>query len=184
LLRLLAFKPDKAAEKKTLKTAEVAPVSAPLQVTQAPSATATALNLAAVPVPVTVDSSLSDRWFEIVEQLSQAQKIQAMTRELALQSQLLQAGEAVWTLQVERESLASPANVDRLQSALQAQGHTVSLKVTVGAATDSPAIRIARQQQERILQVEQEVTSHPLVQYLIQNFDAKIVPGSIQSLSQ
>jgi len=233
LLRLLAFKPDNAAEKKTLKTAEAPLVSAPFQATPTRSAPEAVFSspvvIAPVPVPQTaaqsaiapvrmpstlegsvsssstaataslaadsiqtttdsasiaVDTSLSDQWYGLVEQLMQAQKIQAMTRELALQSQLLQAGEAVWTLLVERESLASTANVERLQSALQAQGQAVSLQVQLGAVTDSPAMRIARLQQLRLQQAEQEVTSHPLVQYFIQNFDAKIVPGSIKPLSQ
>jgi len=228
LLRLLAFKPDRVAEKKTLKTAEATlqpiplrpasnplltppAVPAPVPVSQSPapsviapermpsatewpvpsSTTAASASPFTDSIPISTDSasiqadtSLSDQWYGLVEQLMQAQKIQAMTRELALQSQLLQAGDSVWILQVERESLASTANVERLQSALQAQGQAVSLQVQLGAVTDSPALRMARLQQLRLQQAEQEVTSHPLVQYFIQHFDAKIVPGSIKPLSQ
>ena len=86
-------------------------------------------------------------------------------------------------LQAERESLSSAANVERLQTALQAHGHAVQLQVQSGAVSDSPAKRIAQQQQQRLQQAEQAVMNHPFVQQLMQSFDAKIVPGSIKPLS-
>jgi DNA polymerase-3 subunit gamma/tau len=122
-------------------------------------------------------------WHGLVEQLLLAQKIQAMTRELAMQSQLITRIDDKWTLQVERESLTSPANLERLQTALQSIGHELTLNVQIGAVSDTPALRMALRQQQRLEQSEQEVLSHPLVQQLMQTFDAKIVPGSIKPLA-
>jgi DNA polymerase-3 subunit gamma/tau len=130
------------------------------------------------------DTALGDVWFALVQDLAQGQKIQAMTRELAMQAQLLSQHDMQWVLQVERESLASAANVERLQNALADSGHAVSLTVQLGAVTDSPAMRITQEQQQRMQQAEQSVMNHPLVQQLMQTFDAKIVPGSIKPLSQ
>ena len=202
LLRLLAFKPDASAEKKTLKTAESPPVavSKPAAVPVAAAfPVAAALPVAAFapvqpvtrdqapPTPLTpaVTPTQADAglWHGLVEQLLQAQKIQAMTRELAMQSQLVAQQDTVWTLQVERESLTSAANLERLQAALQSLGHAVSLNVQIGAVSDTPALRMAQRQQQRMQEAEQAVLGHPLVQQLIQTFDAKIVPGSIKPLA-
>ncbi len=225
LLRLLAFKPQSPAEKKTLKTAEAPPLAGskpvmpdtsaarvqpkPLAAT-VPAAIPVVLAQAAEPVspaPVAAPEiekpqlhaspaeamhspeqtpaahAQAELWHSLVEQLLQAQKIQAMTRELAMQSQLVAQHDTAWTLQVERESLTSPANLERLQTALQSIGHELTLNVQIGAVSDTPALRMALRQQQRLQQAEQEVLSHPLVQQLMQTFDAKIIPGSIKPLA-
>jgi len=129
------------------------------------------------------DNTLAEAWFVVVEQLVTAQKIQAMTRELAMQSQCVQREATRWVLQVERESLVSPANVERLQNALHEAGHSVTLVTQIGDVTDSPAIRLAQKQQQRLSDVEEEILNDPVVQQLITEFDAKIVPGSIKTLT-
>jgi len=225
LLRLLAFKPDASAEKKTLKTAEAPSVAAsspvlpdtttarapPKPLAAAVPPAAALVHAKAVesvsPAPLAapeMDKPLSEArqvkpmhspeqapaahedaelWHGLVEQLLLAQKIQAMTRELAMQSQLITRIDDKWTLQVERESLTSAANLERLQTALQSIGHELTLNVQIGAVSDTPALRMALRQQQRLEQSEQEVLSHPLVQQLMQTFDAKIVPGSIKPLA-
>jgi DNA polymerase-3 subunit gamma/tau len=50
---------------------------------------------------------------------------------------------ADWLLRVERESLNQTASRERLQSALAAAGHPVTLAVEIGAVSDSPARRNA-----------------------------------------
>ena len=207
LLRLLAFKPEGAAQKKTLKTAEApqlaapsatapiakpaappvpkaaaqatAPISKPTVAAEPPTQLATPANPSATLEP----TPLGNDWFEVVQQLVKAQLIQAMTRELAMQSQLLQKDATTWVLQVERESLNSPSNRERLQLALQALGHAVSIKVQLGPVTDTPAKRITTQQNERQQAAEDEIMNDPLVQQLIREFDATIVPGSIKPLA-
>ncbi len=213
LLRLFAFKPtSQSAEKKTLKSAEALPVAVGVTPAKAHTSGAIAsavLSIAPAPVAVTTtavstnhhnagmaassetrpqpiassDNTLAEAWFVVVEQLVTAQKIQAMTRELAMQSQCVQREATRWVLQVERESLVSPANVERLQNALHEAGHSVTLVTQIGDVTDSPAIRLAQKQQQRLSDVEEEILNDPVVQQLITEFDAKIVPGSIKTLT-
>jgi DNA polymerase-3 subunit gamma/tau len=135
-------------------------------------------------------SSEGDRWCELVAALNAKQAISALVRELAMQSQCLQAppeestvGEAaVWKLRVERETLRTPAQVEKLQAAMSAHhGHPVQLQVVAGVAQDSPALRAQALRERRQQEAEQIIMSDPLVQSLIQQFPgARIVPGSIR----
>ena len=214
LLRLLAFKPEGAAEKKTLKTAEAqsfaapaaraaaptskpaapqareieaakatAPISKPAVAAEPPAKLPAPANPSATSTATLQPTTLGNDWFEVVQQLVKAQLIQAMTRELAMQSQLVQQDATAWVLQVERESLNSPSNRERLQLALQALGHPVSISVQLGPVQDTPAKRITTQHHERQQAAEAEIMNDPLVQQLIRDFDATIVPGSIKPLA-
>ena len=183
LLRLLAFKPAKAeAEKKTLKTASEIVTTAPrLPTPPAAPASAPPIPKAAATLP-TNDSALGGQWLSVVQDMVKAQLIQAMTRELAMQSQLMAQADGVWHLQVESESLNSASNRDRLQLALQSLGHAVTLQVAQGPVQDSPARRITALQQQRMAQAEADILNHPSVQRLIQEYDAKIIPGTLRLL--
>ena len=183
LLRLLAFKPAKAeAEKKTLKTAsEIVTTALRLPTPPAAPASAPPIPKAAATLP-TNDSALGGQWLSVVQDMVKAQLIQAMTRELAMQSQLMAQADGVWHLQVESESLNSASNRDRLQLALQSLGHAVTLQVAQGPVQDSPARRITALQQQRMAQAEADILNHPSVQRLIQEYDAKIIPGTLRLL--
>jgi len=160
LLRLLAFKPAAEAEKKSLK-------SAPETVTVALTPS---------------DSPLGEQWLSVVQDLVKAQLIQAMTRELAMQSQLMAQADGVWHLQIESATLNNASNRERLQLALQSLGHAVSLQVQQGPVQDSPAQRITSLQQQRMAQAQSDILNHPSVQHLIKEYDAKIVPGTLRLL--
>ncbi len=183
LLRLLAFKPVHAeAEKKTLKTASEPVTAAPRpSVPSAPPAVAPPVPKAVATLP-THDSALGEQWLAVVQDMVKAQLIQAMTRELAMQSQLMAQADGVWHLQVESESLNSTSNRERLQLALQSLGHAVTLQVAHGPVQDSPARRITALQQQRMAQAEADILNHPSVQRLIKEYDAKIIPGTLRLL--
>ena len=123
-----------------------------------------------------------DFWAEMVAQLQTSEAITALVRELALQSQLLAREEGVWRLRVASESLARPATCERLQAALHAAGHTVRLQVALGTVSDSPSKRNARAAAARMDAAIELIQNDPLVQSLVQDWGAKIVPGSIQPL--
>jgi DNA polymerase III subunit gamma/tau len=186
LLRLLAFKPVQAeAEKKTLKTASettsaVVRPPAPSAPPAPPAAAPTAPKAAAT-LP-TNDSAFGEQWLSVVQDMVKAQLIQAMTRELAMQSQLMAQDYGVWHLQVESESLNSASNRERLQLALQSLGHAVTLQVAQGPVQDSPARRITALQKQRMAQAEADILNHPSVQRLINEYDAKIIPGTLRLL--
>jgi DNA polymerase-3 subunit gamma/tau len=121
-----------------------------------------------------------DFWHATVKELVAREAVTALVRELALQSQLVARDEGHWMLRVERESLNQPASRDRLQAALRSAGHDVQLAVEVGAVVDSPARRNAAAAHARQKAAEEIILKDPLVQDLMRDFGAKIVPGSIK----
>ncbi|OGB01316.1 MAG: DNA polymerase III, subunit gamma and tau [Burkholderiales bacterium RIFCSPHIGHO2_12_FULL_61_11] len=129
-------------------------------------------------------SPLGDAWRQTVNQLVAAEAVAALPRELALQSELCSQAGGVWTLRVERESLNQSAARDKLQAALQqALGEPgLKLVVEVGAVTDSPARRNAAALAERQRAAEEMIKNDPLVQDMIRDWGARIVPGSIKAV--
>jgi DNA polymerase-3 subunit gamma/tau len=130
--------------------------------------------------PVVRPSAEGDFWCATVQALVTNESITAMARELALQAQLIARDEGQWLLRIERESLNQAGNRDRLVTALAAAGYPVRLVIEVGRVSDSPAKRNAAATAERQLAAEKIVFDDPLVQALMRDFGAKIVPGSIK----
>ena len=131
------------------------------------------------------DAALGDAWSQIVNQLVAAESIAALTRELALQSELCSREDSLWVLRVERESLSQPAAREKLQLALQTALADTALKLTVqvGAVTDTPARRNSAALAERQRAAEALIQNDPFVQDMIRDWGARIVPGSIKSVS-
>ncbi|MBE0475291.1 DNA polymerase III subunit gamma/tau [Rhodoferax sp.] len=121
-----------------------------------------------------------DFWYATVQALIATEAITAMVRELALQSQLVARDQDQWLLRVERESLNQSGSRERLAAALAAAGYPVQLVAEVGRVTDSPARRNAAKAAQAQLAAEKIVFDDPLVQSLMRDFGAKIVPGSIK----
>ena len=132
--------------------------------------------------PIVVPTPEGDFWHATVQKLIEAQAITAMVRELALQSQLVARDEDQWILRVERESLNQAGSRERLIQALQTLGLTVNLAVEVGRVTDSPGRRNASASAERQMAAEQRIHQAPFVQRMMQEFGARVVPGSIRPL--
>ncbi|AVT12922.1 DNA polymerase III subunit gamma/tau [Paracidovorax avenae] len=121
-----------------------------------------------------------DVWHATVMQLVAAEAINALVRELALQSQLVARDADHWLLRVERESLNQPTARERLRAALEAAGFARQISVEVGAVIDSPARRNAHVAAERQRRAQEIVENDPYVQALVRDFGARIVPGSIK----
>ncbi len=138
--------------------------------------------LAPESMPSFVTSADGDFWFATVQSLVQSEAVTAMTRELALQSQLVARDTDQWLLRVERESLNQAGNRERLRSALAGAGIAVNLAVEIGRVADSPAKRLAAAAAQAQLSAEKIVFADPQVQALMRDFAAKIVPGSIKPL--
>jgi DNA polymerase III subunit gamma/tau len=205
LLRLLAFKPSAAqnlqasaptAQKKTLTTtpspvlatgteqvaSAVRVASAPIEVKTLAVREASEPSQRAAPRTVVL-SEEGHFWTETVRALIAAESINALVRELALQSQLIARDTDQWQLRIESESLNQGPARERLQTALQSLGYSVKLVVEIGKVTDSPAMRNAAALAEKQRAAEDLIQSDPLVQNMIQEFGAKIVPGSIKLIS-
>ncbi len=196
MLRMLAFQPD-SAEKKTLKirregtpSASVTPPGAPpppmAQPVHGPAEPVVSVPLAASAAPAsppaTTNSALADVWCTVVNRLVEADAITALTRELALQSVLVEQTATDWVIQVSNPALNQNSARDRLQAALQAHGHAVALNVRTGIADDTPARRNAAAAQARLHDAEQTLLNDAFVQAMMRDFGGKIVPGSVQAL--
>ena len=125
-------------------------------------------------------SEEGDFWHQTVMGLVAAEAINALARELALQSQLVARDVDQWLLRVERETLNQGATRERLQNALAGAGHAVRLAIEVGAVVDSPALRNKAAAEARQLAAEQAIMGDPDVQALMRQWDARIVPGSLK----
>ena len=120
---------------------------------------------------------------QTVRNLISSEAINALVREFALQSQLIARDTDQWHLRIESESLNQGVARERLQTALHDAGHPVKLVVEIGKVSDSPAQRNAVALAEKQKAAEDLIHSDPLVQAMVQDFGAKIVPGSIKLIS-
>ena len=165
-----------AAQPEVVPPADVAPV--PVR-----RAAESKTDLGAMPSSaVLVPTEDGDYWADVVRQLIQAEAIQALVRELALQSQLVARDTDQWMLRVERESLNQASTRERLAQALASQGYSVRLVVEIGRVTDSPGRRQAAASAERQQAAEKIILEDPFVQAMMRDFGAKIVPGSIKPI--
>ncbi len=121
-----------------------------------------------------------DFWLGIVQELIQSELIQSLARELALQSQLIAREPDSWLLRIERESLRTVNSVERLTKGLAQLGHNLELRFELAPVQDSPAMRLAQIAFENQQIAEAKILNDPFVLQLMQEFDAKIVPGSIK----
>ena len=133
-------------------------------------------------VPTIVATPEGEFWHKLVMEMSAAETINALVRELGLQSQLVARDTDTWMLRVERESLNSTMSRERLQKALETAGYPVRLTVEVGRVQDSPAKRNAAAAAQRQAGAEAIILNDAYVQSLMRDYGAKIVPGSIKPL--
>ncbi len=159
------------------------PVSAPLAESISPAERAVSIEL-----PPPGADPLSDRWADVVAQLNAKGAITALVRELAMQAQCVaqqdEGGQSMWRLRVDRESLCSETNRERLAQALaQVVSGQVMLELEKGPARNTPAQRDQVARERRQHQAEHLIESDPLVRSLLaQHPGARIVPGSIRPL--
>ena len=133
--------------------------------------------------PHPVMSESGDIWADLVTQLVVADAVKNMVRELALQSQLVAQDGELWTLHVESPSLNNPANIDKLQTAINATragAPLIHLTVEIGMVSDSPVRRNQLLLKERQAQAEALIHNDPFVQDMVRHWGGKVVPGSIK----
>lgn len=123
-----------------------------------------------------------DFWHALVQDMVAREAVTAVTRELALQSQLVARAEGQWTLRVENESLTQASTRERLQNALADAGHAVRVVLNVGTVSDSPSRRNAIVANSRQKAAQELLLADPFVQEMMREFGAKIVPGSVKPL--
>jgi DNA polymerase-3 subunit gamma/tau len=115
-----------------------------------------------------------------------AELVNGLVRELALQSELQSQGSGTWCLRVESPSLNQGDACQALLLALQSLPASPKyqtaerLQVEIGAATDTPARRQAAAMAQRQQEAEEIIDQDPLVQDMVRNWGARIVPGSVR----
>ena len=132
--------------------------------------------------PVLIPTEEGNFWYATVQQLIAAEAINALVRELALQSQLVARDTDQGLLRVESATLNQPGTRDRLTTALRNAGFDVKLAVEVGRITDCPARRNTAASEEKQRAAERIILDDPFVQTMMRDFGARIVPGSIKPL--
>jgi DNA polymerase III subunit gamma/tau len=131
--------------------------------------------------PVPPDAQ-QDAWVAVVQQLMDAETITALARELALQSQCVGRGDQHITLRVESASLNSESSRDKLQAAFAQLGRTELLRFELGPVVDSWAKRNTAKIEERQRMAQDLIEGDPFVQEMIENWGAKIVPGTVKAV--
>nr|WP_315262851.1 DNA polymerase III subunit gamma/tau [uncultured Limnohabitans sp.] len=176
-----SYDPDGSDSSSYDHDSDAAVVAMPVRQQAEPSA-ALESQMPTTEVPQIVATPEGEVWHKVVMDMSAAETINALVRELGLQSQLVARDTDTWMLRVERESLNSTTSRERLQKALETAGYPVRLTVEVGRVQDSPAKRNAAAAAQRQAGAEAIILNDPYVQSLMRDYGAKIVPGSIKPL--
>lgn len=119
-------------------------------------------------------------WLALVQEMMDAQLLSALAYELAVQSECTAAGPDWRTLRVEQSLLRSEAVVAKLQAALEQVQQPCLLRVELGEVQDNWQRRKQAAQAAQQSEAEANFYALPVVQDLLGNWQAKVVPGSIQ----
>ena len=139
-------------------------------------------------VPVVPTTPLGDRWADLVARMQQEGLLAALVRELAMQAECVgvqdEGGSSVWKLRVERETLRSDTQRERLTAAVRkVLGDESRLELEAGVAKDTPALREQAARAGRQAAAETLIQQDPLVNALLSQYPgARIVGGSIAPL--
>ncbi len=107
-----------------------------------------------------------------------------LPRALAQQSELRAMNGGDWLLRVPNEQLTRAGSLDKLQAAVcAALGQDIVLRTETGEVTDSATQRDARAKAQAQADAEAAIRDDPLVQQLMQDLGAQIVPGSLKPLA-
>ena len=106
-----------------------------------------------------------------------------LPRALAQQSELVALDGTDWRLRVPNEQLTRAGSLDKLQAAVrQALGQDIVLRTEVGEVSDSATQREVRAKAKAQADAEAAIQADPLVQQLMHELGAQIVPGSLKPM--
>ncbi len=104
-----------------------------------------------------------------------------LTRELAMQSELLSYDAAQFKLRVPKSTLLAAGALEKLQSALSAAlGRAIKVETELGTVSNSASLTAARAKSEKQQAAEQAAATDDLAVQLMQKFGGQIVPGSVR----
>ena len=193
LLRMLAFRPagartqaappNSTAGRQQLKAAlNDNNSTAGNPESPAPTQAARALAESAPAAKAKPAKSFNGDWTGLIDAL----RLKGMVKQLAVNCVLEshQGNDMKLTLNREFGQLLNPSLQGKLQDALSSfLGDKVKLDISQGQAEEeTPAQTSARNVAEKQQQAEQAINTDPVVQALKENFDASVVPNSVQPL--
>ena len=169
--------------------AQVKPPAVPLaeaQIAQAAAPALSPVNPPAVPplgaaIKPPLQIAPGTDWPALVQRLDVPA---GLPRALAQQSELAALDGSNWLLRVPNEQLTRAGSLDKLQAAVrQALGRDdVVLRVEVGEVTDSATQREVRARARAQADAEAAIHGDALVQQLMHDLGAQIVPGSLKPM--
>ncbi|CQR29431.1 putative DNA polymerase III subunit tau [Thiomonas arsenitoxydans] len=128
------------------------------------------------PLQITPDTD----WPALVQRLEVPA---GLPRALAQQSELVAMQGTEWLLRVPNEQLTRAGSLDKLQTAVRlALGQDIVLRAEAGEVTDSVMQRDARAKAQAQADAEAAIRNDPLVQQLMHDLGAQIVPGSLKPM--
>jgi DNA polymerase-3 subunit gamma/tau len=184
LLRMNAFRlNDSVPEKKTLIENNNIQPKENIGLTSASASTQKIVPEAKNPAPVK-KIAVNDDWSAIISNLNLSGMTQALALHCSLQKR--SENEIHLLLDANQAALHNPKQEARLAEALSSYfGQAIALQIHLNKPTENSNLatpaRIEQQQQTARLQVAEEALNKDAnIQAIIQSFDAKIRPGSVQ----
>jgi DNA polymerase-3 subunit gamma/tau len=185
MLRMLLFKPASNSQKKiATQTNNPAPaIKSKLAATKpssiASSAVATAVPTEIAPPPIVQDSG--QEWSDIVKALH----ISGLTRELANNCILESLDDKFCKLVLGPKQVRMPRQEEKLEAGIQAYlSKPIKLSIRVDTIySDTPAVKIQQAKLDRHQDAVNAIETNNQIQALKTNFDARIIPGSIEPVN-
>ncbi|MDC9728889.1 MAG: DNA polymerase III subunit gamma/tau [Methyloprofundus sp.] len=181
LLRMLTFNPVKNG----VVAAPLAPKPQTPQVTAAFSAVNPIENTKPAPIssPIVVaEQSSGYEWSAIVKALN----VSGLTRELANNCILESVDDKVCQLVLDPKQVRTPRQEEKLEAALQ-NYFAKPIKLIIKAekvSQDTPAVQIQQAKVDRQQEAVNSIETSDNIQALKTNFDARIIPGSIEPIDK
>ncbi len=174
LMRMLAFMPNDGLQQQA-----TAPTQSTNQRTIAVTANKVAIDSKPPQLPAQ-DMSSKLEWAQLTQQL----KLTGMSKMLAQHSEakIVTANTVELYLPEVHKHLLEKKYQDKIQSALQAHfGNPVNLKISVGSITGiTPVVLQQREEEQKQAEAIAAMESDPVVQELIEQFDAKLNIATIK----
>ncbi len=128
-------------------------------------------------------SAMTGDWAAMIS----AMKLESFTKQLAINCMLekMDGQACVLMLDAAHQSLMTPKRVDKLQSALQTYvGKPIKLTITTThkPALDTPALQALRKKEGHQQAAVDAIHSDPQIIALQEQFDARVLPGSIEPI--
>jgi DNA polymerase III subunit gamma/tau len=132
---------------------------------------------AAAPAPAVAAISFEGDWTSFSARLPLA----GLTRELAMQSELISHDVNRFKLRVPKSTLLAAGALERLQAALSAAlGRAIKVETELGAVSNSASLNAARDKSEKQQAAEQTVAEDDFANSLMAKFGGQVVAGSIR----